>query len=200
MSGAEALRGVNRGAALGGLGTLAAALFALWSTGWMTGWEARHQLEAAQPTIRFLCSTIVAVAATVLALMVTALTLGARESSTFNAVQVQRLRLISFLCTICLTGGIVLLTMLTVPFGETLDVSGATYAMFYYAITGGSALLAGLMVTMIWTLHTTLKAIIAVVHPDANSAVDDGEDDERAPDADATAGEGNPGKGQTGKD
>lgn len=165
----DVIRGVNRGAALGGLCTAAAAVFALWSSGWLTGWEARHQLEAAQPTIRFLCSTIVAVAATVLALMVTALSLGARDSATFNAIQVRRLRVISLLCTICLTMGIVLLMVLTVPFAEGLDISGDTYAIFYYGITGGSALLAGFMVTMIWTLHRTLGTIIEIVHPSGSA-------------------------------
>lgn len=166
MSTPHPLRGLTRGSVIGGVLTAALALGTLYATGHVTEFEARYQLEATQPTIRFLCAAIVTVAATVLALMVTALTLASRDGTRPDAAQFARLRAISMLCTIGLIGGIALLMLLTVPFGETLEVSGQTYAIFYYIVIGASALLGGLMVTMILALDASVRGLIAMVRPE----------------------------------
>lgn len=150
----------------GGLITTLLALATLLLTGVITGGEARYQLEATQPTIRFLCATIVTAAATVLALMVTAVSIAQTRDQPVERDHFLRLKIIATLCSSALVGGILVLMLLTVPFAESLEIAGQTYSAFYYLILGGSAVLGGISVTIILLLHATLGGLLSLIRPE----------------------------------
>ena len=166
------------GSALVG-GGVAAALFlsVALGIGLVGDREAISLLESTLPTIRFLCSSAIGVAATVLALMVTMVGLSKRFEDLVRAAYVKRIERIATLCVFVMVGGVGLLLLLTVPLSESEEFF-EWYNAIYYAILIVASLLGGALVAMTMALRKAVMAILAAVHPEAESSmfVDEGDE------------------------
>lgn len=157
------------GSALTG-GGVAAAVFLLVAVGVGTvgDRQAINLLEAALPTIRFLCSSAIGAAATVLALMVTLVGLSKRLESLVHPAYFARIERIGTLCVSVMVTGVGLLLLLTVPLSES-EQFVEWYNAIYYAILVAASLLGGGLVAMTMALRKAVLAIIAAVHPEQES-------------------------------
>ena len=157
-----------RGALIGGaIATL--ALFAMViAVGRVASFEALRLIQAVQPSARFLASTVIAAAITVLALLLTLLGLSMNTEITFHKRLFTRARNITRLSVTCMIMGVVLLLAVGVPLEEVEEMR-PYYSLLYYLFTGLMASVGGLVVAMGLMIGSTLRGLIEIQQPDAVS-------------------------------
>ena len=153
-------------AIIGGAVTALVTFGGAFLVGTMTSFKALELTESVAPSIRFLSSSIMTACATVLALILTLLSI---SSNTLDDVDLQdthymRMKQIGLMCISALILSLILLMMVSVPFKEADDIPTNLYTYVYYAVVGFAALIAGLFVTMVLSLYDALKDIIEIFH------------------------------------
>ena len=158
----------SKRALLGGLLAAAIALFGQWIMGQVySGYEARRFLEAMSSSARYLGNSIVTASATILALMLTLISLVDQADKTFERAFFKRVEKIGFLAAIELIGGILLLLFLSIPFSESDEVPGVWFTTLYYFLIAFLALLSGLLVAIVLMLLSTITSTINIIRPSA---------------------------------
>lgn len=156
----------SKRALLGGLLAAAIALFGQWIIGQVYGgYEARKFLEAMSSAAHYLGSSVVTASATILALMLTLISLVNQADKTFERSFFKRVERIGFLATIELIGGILLLLCLSIPFSESDEVPSAWFTGIYYVLMAFLAILSGLLVTIVLMLLNTITSTIDAIRP-----------------------------------
>ena len=121
-------------------------------------------LEATLPTIRFLCSSAIAASSTVLALMLTLLSLTEGSEEAFQEEHFERLRRVASLCVVAMIVGIGLLLFMCVPIGEAGEFTQWYEAIYYVTLVTASAL-GGMLVAIVLLLRTALLGLIRFASP-----------------------------------
>ena len=167
----------SRTALVGGVIAGAIALGGQWMVGQVyTGWEARRLLQTVIPSALFFASSIVTGSATVLALMLTMLSLTRHSSGDFDALFFKRVERIGLLATVALIGGVLLLLFLSVPVQEADEVPSHWFRTIYYVLIAYIALLSGLTVGIVLMLFNAIKSLIDVVRPALDEEVEEVEE------------------------
>jgi hypothetical protein len=130
--------------------------------GRVSGVEAENLLEATIPTTRFLCSGVMTASATILALMLTLLGISSGTEKSLVQEHYRRIRQIAVTVVIAFIYATVVLVAMVIPFGEDLDIPSGWYVAIYYAVTGSSALLGGLLVAVMFMLYAAIRDLIEV--------------------------------------
>lgn len=160
----------------GGIAAVVAAL-AVGTTGVASGAEARSLLQTIVPTIRFLTTAVITASATIMALMLTILSLSHSAEPRFEDRHYRRVQLIGTLSAVAIGGGVVLLLFLSIPTGES-EVLSAWYEPIYYGIIVMSSALGGLQVAVVLMLREAITGMVDAVRPGGESSVVADEDDE----------------------
>jgi len=150
-------------------GALAAciALVGQWFIGRIySGYEARNLLEAMNGSALWLGGSVVTASATILALMLTMLSLSDQSKIDFDKVFFRRIEQIGVMTTITLASGILLLLFLSVPFQESKNVPNQSFTVIYYILIVSTALLAGLLISIVLMLLNAIRSLIQGVRPD----------------------------------
>lgn len=156
-------------ALFGGLLAAGIALGGQWMIGEIySGYEARRLLESMSAAAHYLGSAVVTASATILALMLTMLSLSNQADKEFSTDFYKRIERIGVLTTISLTGGILLLLFLSVPFQEDNSVPSHWFTTIYYIMIGFLAILSGLLVAIVLMLLNAITSLIDVVRPSVN--------------------------------
>ena len=164
----------SKKALIGGVLAAAIALGGQWLIGQIySGYEARKLLEAMSSSAHYLGSAVVTASATIIALMLTMLSLSSQADDDFDTVFYKRIERIGVLATISLTGGILLLLFLSVPFQEADGVPNRWFTTIYYVLITFLAVLSGLLVAIVLMLLNAMTSLIDVVRPSANEDDDD---------------------------
>lgn len=167
----------SKRAVIGGLLAAVIALFGQWLLGQVySGYEARRFLEAMSSSARYLGNSIVTASATILALMLTLISLVDQADRTFERSFFKRVERIGFLAAIELIGGILLLLFLSIPFSESDEVPGVWFTALYYFLIVFLALLSGLLVAIVLMLLNTITSTIEAIRPSAHDDDDDSEE------------------------
>ena len=134
--------------------------------GTVTSFKALELTESIAPSIRFLGSSVMTACATILALMLTLLSISSDslEDADLQNSHYRRLKQISLMCTGALILSLVLLMLVSVPLKEADDLPTGLYTWVYYILVGTSALLAGLFITMILSLYDAIRDVITIFH------------------------------------
>lgn len=160
-------------ALLGGLLAAGIALGGQWMIGQIySGYEARKLLESMSEAAHYLGSAVVTASATILALMLTMLSLSNQADKEFDTIFYGRIKRIGVLTTVSLIGGILLLLFLSVPFQEADGVPGHWYTTIYYIMISFLAVLSGLLVAIVLMLLNAMTSLIDVVRPSVNKDED----------------------------
>lgn len=133
-----------------------------YSVGEMSGVEARSLLTSMLPTARFLYSAVVTASATILALMLTLLSLSFNTQSELDRRHYLRIKQIAMIDTVTFIAAMSLLLFLVVPLDEPKAIVPRWYEVFYYVTVGGSAVLGGLLVTIVLMLYATVRDMITI--------------------------------------
>lgn len=169
----------SKKALIGGILAGSIALVGQWLVGQVySGWEARKLLEPFTSSALYLGGSVVTASATILALMLTMLSLTKQASGEFDAIFFKRIERIGLLSTICLIGGVLLLLFLSVPLQESNEVPGSWYTVIYYVLITFTACLSGLIVGVVLMLFNAIGSLIDVVKPSMDEDYDDAKDRE----------------------
>lgn len=133
-----------------------------YSVGEVGGFEARDLLTSMLPTARFLYSAVVTASATILALMLTLLSLSFNTQGRLDEGHYRRIRRIALIDTVTFIAAMTFLLFLVVPLDEPQQILPSWYEIFYYVTIVGSAILGGLLVTIVLMLYSTVTDIITI--------------------------------------
>ncbi len=162
-------RFVDTGRALAGGAVAAAAVFVGTATvGRVTAFRGRQLLEATLPTIRFLTSSVLMAAVTIMALMLTLLGLTLNSKWKFHDTHYSRIRQISAMTTIALILSVAVLMFLSIPIEESESLR-TWYDFVYYAIAVSSSVLGGLVISIVLMLNYAIRGLVDIGHPGGES-------------------------------
>lgn len=158
------LRALAGGAVAAGL--VAALLFAV---GHVSAWEAEVLLGATLPTTRFLCSAVMTVSATILALMLTVIGISRGAEQPIEAAFYRRIQQVALLDVITFVASTILLLTLVVPFGEDLKMPQGWYVTIYYIVSVGSSVVGGLLIAVVLMLYGAVHDVVKLFWGDDDS-------------------------------
>jgi hypothetical protein len=147
-------------AAIGALLAAAVAFGGGYAVGSITGFEALQLLEASLPTVRFLASAMMTATATILALMLTLLSLSYGTDFRMRDVHYRRVKVIARVDTIGFVVSTVFLLLLIIPLEETNQVAADWYDTIYYGVLATSAGIGGLLIAIVLMLYQTVRDVI----------------------------------------
>lgn len=152
-----------------GLVVAAIVYFGSWGVGQVSNWQGLSMLKAAQPTLRFLASTLMSCTATILALILTLLSFSSQKKKKFKSSHYTNLQRTVALCTITFVGSLILLMFLNIPLENTDDIIDQHFSIIYHVIQIYAALLGGMLMVIILLLYRSASNLIIMTHPDKNS-------------------------------
>ena len=156
----------SRHALYGGMIAGSVALGGQWLIGNVySGYEARQLLESMSTSAHYLGSAVVTGSTTIIALMLTILSLTSQADDKFDRDFYHRIRRIGTLSMIALIGSIVLLLLLSIPVKESDSTPAAWFTAMYYVLMSFLALLAGLLISIVLMLQNAIGSLITVVGP-----------------------------------
>lgn len=165
------LRKAELGWSLVGGVVAAVALFGMAiGVGRVGDFEALRLIEGVLPTARFLASSTIAAATTVLALLLTLLGLSITSEVTFGVRLYRRAQNITVLSVAAIVVGVAVLLAVAVPVGEVDGFEGF-YDLLYYILVAAVSVLGGLMVTIGLMISATLFGLIDIGHPEGSSTL-----------------------------
>ncbi len=141
-------------------------LFAVIGLGRLSGYDARILYSAAIPSLRLLSSTVSTAAATILALMVTVLSLSSNADADLPLEHYRRIERIAFLCTAALIGALVSLLVYGLPIQESDKIEGSWFIVVYFLGSATGASLAAIMMAVMLQLLATVNQVILAYRPD----------------------------------
>lgn len=150
-------------AIIGGLIVVVVGITGVLLVGHANRWEALKLLEALLPTTRFLSSAVMTATATILALMLTLLSLSTSSDNKLNVDHYKRILQIAFLDAGGLIVSTVFLILHCVPLEKTDQVPSSWFTYIYYTALVTSAFLGGLLVTIVLMLYNALRDMIDVI-------------------------------------
>jgi hypothetical protein len=171
-----------RGPVIGGLVTGSFLFAVVIGVGRIGSFEGLRLIEAVIPTARFLGSTVVGTAVTVLALLLTliGLSMSGGHSISFSDRLYIRSAKITRIAVACMIMGVGVLLAVSVPVGEVDRIEGH-YDVLYYVLTAAIAVLGGLLTTLGLMIGATLRGLLGAVHPEGESDLVDEDVSERGP-------------------
>jgi hypothetical protein len=131
-----------------------------------SGEQAQYLLQAINNSALWLGGSVVTASATILALMLTMLSLSDQTKVDFDRSFFRRIEQIGVMTTISLAGGILLLLFLSVPIQESKNVPNQSFTVIYYILIVFLALLAGLLITVVLMLLNAMRSLIEGVKPE----------------------------------
>lgn len=148
------------------VGAVLAAVIAsggAYAIGNLGGIEAIGLIQSTLPTSRFLASALMTSSATILALMLTLLSLSSGADSQLRPIHYRRVRIIALVDTAAFVAATIFLLLLNIPVEETENVPADWYVTLYYMMLGASAALGGLLICIVLMLYHTVRDVIHTV-------------------------------------
>lgn len=139
--------------------------------GTIYGNEARSLTQAVIGPARSLAGGIITASSTVIALMLTILSLRTQSDSQFEASFYDRIKSTAWLGALALSSSIVFLLLLSIPIPESGAQPQEAYTIYYYLVIGSAAVLAGLFVAVVMLLYSAVESVINAVHPEIDSSL-----------------------------
>lgn len=170
----------SKKALFGGLLAGSIALGGQWLVGQVySGYEARQLLEAVASSSLYLGGSVVTASATIIALMLTMISLSKQSNNEFDSIFYKRIQRIGQLSATALIAGILLLLFLSIPLQESDKVPSAYFKPIYYILIIFVAGLSGLLVSIILMLLNAINSLISIVKPSFEEDVEDAKEREK---------------------
>ena len=153
----------NKRAVSGGVFASIIVGFGAFILGNISGYEAKVLLEASLPGINTLCNTIVLASATILALLLTLLSLSSNSKSKLTKDHYKHVLIIAKIDTIVFVASMIIFQLFNIPIAEADNVPRSWFTIIYYSSLGLSALLSGGLISVVLMLYSTVSSIIKIV-------------------------------------
>ena len=135
-----------------------------------TGTEARQLLEAFVPSARSLGTSVVTASSTILALMLTMISLSRHATSQLEQSFFKRIQRIGLLSTAGLVIAMLLLLFLSIPIQESDQLPSSWYSIVYYTLISITAAVTGLLVAIVLMLYNATQSLVKVLRSNDDSS------------------------------
>jgi hypothetical protein len=165
QSDGEILEVDTKRAVMGGVIAAIAVLMGTFLINVGSGSDPRLLLEGMLPSVRSLCSAVMTASSTILALMLTMLSMSSSNKTQFKADYYERARQIAWVDTAVLITAILLLSLISIPLSDSQDVPQNWYLIWYYVVLVGTAVLSSSLISVVMMLYNAVKGLIRALHP-----------------------------------
>ncbi len=131
--------------------------------GQLSGYKAKELLSGSLSGINMLCNTVILGASTILALMLTVLSVSRASQSRLTEKHYQDVLIIAKSDTILIICSIIAFLLLNLPITESDQVPYAWYISIYYVSLAIASLLGGGLIAVVTMLYGTIANIILIV-------------------------------------
>lgn len=131
--------------------------------GSISGYEAKDLITASLPGINTLCNTIVLASATILALLLTLLSISSGSQSKLKESHYQHVLIIAKFDTVVFVTSMIAFQIFNIPITEADNVPSNWYTYIYYITLGTSSLLSGALIGVVLMLYNAVSSIIKIV-------------------------------------
>lgn len=163
---ASSIRGIKvdlQKALWGGVLSAIVVLVGIWIVGRLSGAEARLLTETTLPRLHALCNTVILASATILALMLTLLSLSTNSNTRLKPGFYKRIQQLSLIDAIVFVAAMLVFLLLNIPIVEADKVPPSWFSTIYYVSITAASLLGGALVTIVVMLYSTVHDLISVV-------------------------------------
>lgn len=147
-------------------GGLIATLFtgiAVFFLGNVSGYEAKILLKDSLSGLNILCNTIVLASATILALLLTLLSVSSGSKTALKKRHYQQVLSIAKFDVILFISALIMFQLFNIPIIESEKVPTSWYEVIYWATLLFSSIISGMMITVILMLYTAVTNLIAII-------------------------------------
>ncbi len=175
----------NKRALLGGVISAVFIGLGAYGLGNISGYEAKSLITSSLPGINALCNTIVLASATILALLLTLLSISSGIKSKLKNEHYKHVLLIAKIDTVVFVAAMIVFQLMNIPVTEADNVPNSWYSAIYYVSLGLSAILSGGLIVVVLMLYNTVDSIIKIVglgkvdHPLIYDDTDEDESEEK---------------------
>lgn len=124
------------------------------------GWEAKRLFDAVTTSSRYLDSAAAGGSSTIIALMLTMLSMGRNKKIKVESEFFKRIKTITLFSTIALISAVIQLQIFSMPLTEAKNADGNIFNYLYYFMIVYVAFIAGLMVSIILMLMDAVNTLI----------------------------------------
>lgn len=131
--------------------------------GEVSGYKAKELLGSSLSGINMLCNTVILGASTILALMLTLISLSRSSESKLSEQHYKNVLKIAKYDTILIIVAIISFLFLNLPITEAEEVPSTWYSSIYYVSLGLASVLGGGLIAIVTMLYGTIENIILIV-------------------------------------
>lgn len=128
----------------------------------ISGYEAKSLIKSSLPGINMLCNTVVLASATILALLLTLLSISSASDSKLNKKLYQQVAMLAKMDVILFVMAIIFFQLFNIPITEAENVPSNWFSSIYWVILFSSSLLSGGLVSVIIMLYNTVINMIKI--------------------------------------
>lgn len=129
----------------------------------ISGYEAKDLIKASLPGINTLCNTIVLASATILALLLTLLSISSGSKSKLKESHYHHVLIIAKFDTIVFVASMIAFQLFNIPITEAENVPPNWFTYIYYITLGTSSILSGALIGVVIMLFNAVSSIIKIV-------------------------------------
>ncbi|MEO6348261.1 MAG: hypothetical protein ABIO60_10180 [Aquaticitalea sp.] len=129
----------------------------------LSGYEAKVLIKSSLPGINTLCNTIVLASATILALLLTLLSVSSGSKSKLKDDHYTQVLRIARIDTAVFIIAMICFQLFNLPITEAEDVPYQWYVTIYYITLGMSSILSGALISVVIMLYNAVVNIIKIV-------------------------------------
>ena len=177
-------------ALVGGVVSTAVMGIGTFILGEISGYRAMDMLSTSLSGINMLCNTVILASSTILALMLTLLSISRAANSRLTKQHYKNVMHIAKYDTILIVVATITFLMLNLPITESNEVPENWYVAIYYTSLGMAAILGGGLIAIVTMLYGTIASIILIVglkitdhplvdHEEAEDAKEEQEEEEQ---------------------
>lgn len=153
----------NKRALYGGIISAVIMGLGAYFMGHISGYEAKELIKSSLPGINTLCNTIALASATILALLLTLLSVSSSSKSKLTKEHYTHILLIAKIDTTVFIFAIIFFQFLNIPITEADNVPSTWFAAIYYVSLGLSSLLSGGLISVVLMLFNAVSNMIEIV-------------------------------------
>nr|WP_262904428.1 hypothetical protein [Polaribacter porphyrae] len=157
------LSNYNKRALIGGIIAAIFTGFGAFALGSISGYEAKELIKSSLSGFIMLCNTIVLASATILALLLTLISVSSGTKTNLNKSHYKHVILIAKIDTIVFVAAMIIFQFFNLPVTESENVPTEWYAYIYYSTLVISSILSGGLISVVLMLFNAVTSIIKVV-------------------------------------
>lgn len=131
--------------------------------GEVSGYEAKALLSSSLSGVNMLCNTIILGSSTILALMLTLISLSRSAESRLSKAHYAHVLMVARTDTILIIATVITFLLLNLPITESKQLPASWFSIIYYVSLGMAAILGGAFITVITLLYGTIENVIQII-------------------------------------